>query len=97
MRGGVVPVVAKDLVQVGDQVLQAVGREQFQRAAVDLQDAQRCAALAQAGPVLGQVRADIGHPLRAPAVEQLLEVAEVLQPQRHGRQLEHVLVIGPRG
>ena len=97
MHRSVVPVVTKDFVEVGFQMLLAVGREQLQRAPIDLQHTQRRTALAQAGRVFGQMGAYVRHPLCAPAIEQTFEFAEILQPERHGRQLEHVFVIGPRG
>ena len=86
-------VVTKNLVQIAHQLGLAGGSKKLQGATVDLQDLVAGDALVHPGGVLRQVFPQIGHALGAPGIEQLLEGAEILQPERCGRQIEHVFVI----
>ena len=89
-------VVTKNLVQVLHQFGLAGRSKKLQGAPVDLQDLVAGDALAHPGRILRQVLTQIGHALGAPGIEKSLEGAEVLQPQRCGRQIEHVLEVGTR-
>ena len=84
-------VVAEHLRQVVDEMGQVAGAEQLQRAPVYPQHADARGAQGHELRVGAQVRADVRDAVRAPLVEQRPDLAVVLEPQRHGCQLEHVL------
>ena len=86
-------VVAKDLVQAAHQFFLAGGGKQVQGALVDAQHLQAGHALAQLLRVLREMGTQVAHPRRTPAVEQAPHLAEILQPERHRCQREHVFEI----
>ena len=89
-----VHVVAKHLVEIGDQVGQVACAEQFQRLAVHLEDADARGAGAGLFGVLAQVLADVAHARGAPGVQCQLELGIILEPERYGRHLEQLVVVG---
>ena len=77
---GLQHVVAKHAVEIGDQVREVGGGEQFQGLAVDLAHADAASAFLHAPRMAGQVLAQRGHPGAPPGLEQRLHRAVVLEP-----------------
>ena len=76
-----VHVVPENAIELTEQLGGRRGAEQFQRALVYAQRLQGRCALAHARRVRLEVRADVGHPLGAPGIKQVLERAVVLKPE----------------
>ena len=85
---GIHHVVAEHGGKVGGQVLEIARLEQRMGAGVDFEDADGGGALVHLLRLVAEQRPEIGDPLGAPAPEQRLELAVILEPQRHGRELE---------
>ena len=81
MRHRVMHVVPKHLVQIGFQDLLAPGGKQIQRTLIHLEHFEGGTAGPQAGRVLGQELADVGHAFGTPLIKKPLERAVVLQPE----------------
>jgi hypothetical protein len=76
-----VHVIAKHAVEIGDQMRQIAGLEQVERAAVDLQHFDARRAFGHAGGLFVQPGAQITHSLGPPLFEQLMQGAEILDPE----------------
>ncbi len=90
-------VVAEHRAEIGDEMRRVRCLEQAQGLAVDLDQADAGRAFPHARGIGGEMGAQIGNALRPPALEHGLELAVILQPQRHRREIEHfrVVIHGP--
>ena len=86
--------VVKDLVEVGDEVVEIARLEEFERAAVDLQHPDPLRALVNAREVFAQVGAEVGDGGITPLREERAQAAVVLEPERDRREFEHLLEVG---
>ena len=85
--------IAKDPVEVGDQMGLIRGFEQRERPGVDLDDPDTADAGGDAGLVFGEMGAQVRDAGASPLVEQRLDAAVVLEPERNRRRLEHAGVV----
>tara|TARA_B100000378_G_scaffold128442_1_gene103802 strand:+ start:242 stop:766 length:525 start_codon:yes stop_codon:yes gene_type:complete len=83
-------VVAKHLVDAGDQLLHVAGFKQIKRLAVYLQDPDRPGTRGNAGSVGPEKRLDIRHAGGAPTVEKAFYATEILDPHGDGREFKHL-------
>src|SRR3954453_13446790 len=86
-------VVAENVAEVVDEMLQAPGLEQFQRSPVDLNDADAVGAVLDAVRPVQEMTAEIRHSVATPSVKEGLHAAEILQPQRHRSQMKHLCIV----
>ncbi len=89
-------VVAKHAGEVLHEMIDILRAEERQRAPVHLDHANPRRTRDDARRVRGQMRAQVGDARRPPAFEELAHGAEILQPQRDGREVEHVGVVAGR-
>jgi hypothetical protein len=86
-------IVAKHAAQIVEEMRQVARFEKLERPPVDLENLDEFRAGLHALRARPQKLAERGHAFRAPAVEEILHRAEILQPQRHGRELEHLSIV----
>ena len=83
-------VAREDQIEIVDEVIGTLGLEEFDGLVVDGDDPDRSGGHPYALRIGFEMRPDVGHPLGAPAVEQPLDRAEILQPERQRRELEQI-------
>ena len=86
-------VVAEDLAEVADELVEIGRLEQRQRAPVDLEHADAFGTRLDPGRIGAEMAREIGDAFGAPGVEELPDGAVVLEPQRHRREIEHLGVV----
>ncbi|WP_341482734.1 hypothetical protein [Aurantimonas marianensis] len=85
-------VAGKDPVEIGGKMVEAVGLEQRQRAGVDGDELDSSRRGLHALQILFEMLADRGDPGLAPFIEQCLDAAEILDPQRNRRKFEQAQI-----
>src|SRR4029077_1504008 len=90
---GVERVVAENQPQVGYQVLQIAGFEQRESSLVDLEHATPVPAGSRALGIFEQEILQAGTARPSPVSKQRFDLAQILEPQRDRRELEHQCIV----
>ena len=85
--------VAEDLVELLDELIEVCSLEQLQGRPVHLDDADAARAVPDAIAIGEQVLPKVGDALSPPVLEERLDSRKVFQPQRDRREVEHLRVV----